>query len=122
MKSRIKSVLCSRWEVAICVSNQGFQQISFVNSIATLKGGKHVDHVSDMVVKTLTDSINKKDKTGMKISPKQIKDHMWIFIGCLVENPTFDSQSKENSTPELMYFFCLLWQGGHAKMVKNRQL
>ena len=87
--------LCSRWEVAICVSNQGFQQISFVNSIATLKGGKHVDHVADMVVKTLTDSINKKDKTGMKISPKQIKDHMWIFIGCLIENPTFDSQSKE---------------------------
>ena len=87
-----------RWEVAICVSDQGFQQISFVNSIATLKGGKHVDHVTDMVVKTLTESINKKDKTGMKISPKQIKDHMWIFIGCLIENPTFDSQSKETMT------------------------
>lgn len=69
-----------------------------MNSIATLKGGKHVDHVTDMVVKTLTESINKKDKTGMKISPKQIKDHMWIFIGCLIENPTFDSQSKETMT------------------------
>ena len=55
-----------RWEVAICVSDQGFQQISFVNSIATLKGGKHVDHVTDMVVKTLIEGINKKDKTGMK--------------------------------------------------------
>jgi DNA topoisomerase-2 len=87
-----------RWEVAICVSAQGFQQISFVNSIATLKGGKHVDHVSDMVVKTLQGNIDKKDKTGMKIAPKQIKDHMWIFIGALVENPTFDSQSKETMT------------------------
>ena len=88
----------ARWEVAIAVSSEGFQQISFVNSIATLKGGKHVDHVSDMVVKTLQESINKKDKTGMKISPKQIKDHMWIFVGCLIENPTFDSQSKETMT------------------------
>ena len=88
-------VSLGRWEVAICVSDQGFQQISFVNSIATLKGGKHVDHVTDMVVKTLIEGINKKDKTGMKISPKQIKDHMWIFVGCLIENPTFDSQSKE---------------------------
>ena len=51
-----------------------------------------MDHVTDMVVKTLIEGINKKDKTGMKISPKQIKDHMWIFIGCLIENPTFDSQ------------------------------
>ena len=88
-------VSLGRWEVAICVSDQGFQQISFVNSIATLKGGKHVDHVTDMVVKTLIEGINKKDKTGTKISPKQIKDHMWIFVGCLIENPTFDSQSKE---------------------------
>jgi DNA topoisomerase-2 len=27
-----------RWEVAVCVSDQGFQQVSFVNSIATTKG------------------------------------------------------------------------------------
>ena len=54
-----------------------------------------MDHVTDMVVKTLIEGINKKDKTGTKISPKQIKDHMWIFVGCLIENPTFDSQSKE---------------------------
>jgi len=87
-----------RWEVAICVSSQGFQQMSFVNSIATIKGGKHVDHVTDLVVKCLQDSINKKDKTGMKISPKQIKDHMWVFIVSLIENPTFDSQSKETMT------------------------
>jgi DNA topoisomerase-2 len=87
-----------RWEVAICVSSQGFQQISFVNSIATTKGGKHVDHVSDLVVKCLQDGIGKKDKTGMKISPKQIKDHMWVFIVALIENPTFDSQSKETMT------------------------
>ena len=88
----------ARWEVAICASNQGFQQISFVNSIATLKGGKHVDHVVDLVVKRLTDIINRRNKTGLKIQPKQIKEHMWIFISCEIVNPTFDSQSKETMT------------------------
>lgn len=28
----------------------------------------------------------------------QVKNHMWIFVNCLVENPTFDSQTKENMT------------------------
>lgn len=32
-----------RWEIAITVSDSGhFQQVSFVNSIATTKGGTHV--------------------------------------------------------------------------------
>ena len=28
-----------RWEIALCVSDKGFQQVSFVNSIATTKVG-----------------------------------------------------------------------------------
>lgn len=28
----------------------------------------------------------------------QIKNHCWIFVNCLIENPTFDSQTKENMT------------------------
>lgn len=28
----------------------------------------------------------------------QVKNHMWLFVNCLVENPTFDSQTKENMT------------------------
>lgn len=31
------------WEVAVTLSDRGFQQVSFVNSIATTKGGRHVD-------------------------------------------------------------------------------
>lgn len=48
-----------RWEVAITLSDRGFQQVSFVNSIATTKGGRHVDHVVDHVVKQLIESIKK---------------------------------------------------------------
>jgi DNA topoisomerase-2 len=38
-----------RWEVAVAVSENGFQQFSFVNSIATTKGGKHIDYVSKLI-------------------------------------------------------------------------
>jgi len=87
-----------RWEVAVAVSDKGFQQMSFVNSIATTKGGRHVDHVSDLVVKAVADQIKKKNKTGINIKPFQIKNHLWIFVNCLIVNPTFDSQSKETMT------------------------
>ncbi|XP_070497266.1 DNA topoisomerase 2 isoform X1 [Chironomus tepperi] len=87
-----------RWEVALTLSDRGFQQVSFVNSIATTKGGRHVDYVADMIVKQVMETIKKKNKGGVNIKPFQVKNHMWIFINCLVVNPTFDSQTKENMT------------------------
>lgn len=48
-----------RWEVAVTLSDRGFQQVSFVNSIATTKGGRHVDHVVDHIVKNLVETIKK---------------------------------------------------------------
>jgi DNA topoisomerase II len=87
-----------RWEIAIGVSDIGFQQVSFVNSIATTKGGRHVDYITEQVVKNLTELIKKKNKNGNAIKAHQIKNHMWVFLNCLIENPTFDSQTKENMT------------------------
>ncbi|XP_064478636.1 DNA topoisomerase 2-alpha-like [Ornithodoros turicata] len=94
-----------RWEVAVALSDSGdFQQMSFVNSIATTKGGTHVDYVSDHVVKKVQEMVKKKNKAGVKIQNKQVKDHMWVFINCLIENPTFDSQTKENMTLQVKSF------------------
>ncbi|XP_058125449.1 DNA topoisomerase 2 isoform X1 [Anopheles ziemanni] len=87
-----------RWEVAVAISERGFQQVSFVNSIATSKGGRHVDYVTDMIVKQLTEVLKKKNKGGVVIKPFQVKNHMWVFVNCLIVNPTFDSQTKENMT------------------------
>ncbi|XP_044003497.1 DNA topoisomerase 2-like [Aphidius gifuensis] len=86
-----------RWEVAVALSpNYSFKQMSFVNSIATTKGGKHVDYVSDAIVEKLQDTLKKENKEGAQLDKKSIKQHMWIFINCLITNPTFDSQTKEN--------------------------
>ncbi|XP_026171924.1 DNA topoisomerase 2-alpha isoform X2 [Mastacembelus armatus] len=87
-----------RWEVCLTLSEKGFQQVSFVNSIATTKGGRHIDYVADQVVGKLIEVVKKKNKAGVAVKPFQVKNHMWLFVNCLIENPTFDSQTKENMT------------------------
>ncbi|UYV70510.1 TOP2B [Cordylochernes scorpioides] len=93
-----------RWEVAATLSSQGYHQVSFVNSIATTKGGRHVDYVTDMMVTKLVEAVKKKNKAGVNVKPFQIKSHMWVFANCLIENPTFDSQTKENMTLQIKSF------------------
>ncbi|KIJ32068.1 hypothetical protein M422DRAFT_185076 [Sphaerobolus stellatus SS14] len=86
-----------RWEVAFAVSDGTPQQISFANSISTIKGGTHVLLVQDQLAKSLITGITKKNKAAT-VKPAQIKSHMWVFVNALIENPTFDSQTKETLT------------------------
>ena len=83
-----------RWEVCVRPSNIGFQQVSFVNSIATLRGGNHVKYITDQILDKVTAAIKKKHK-DLDVKPFMIKPHLWVFVNCLIENPSFDSQSKE---------------------------
>ena len=83
-----------RWEVGMSLSESQFQQVSFVNAISTTKGGKHVDYVTDKIIKVIMEKIAKKDK-NLNIKPQHIKQHLWIFVNCLIENPAFSSQTKE---------------------------
>ncbi len=85
-----------RWEVCVSMSDGQFQQISFVNGICTIKGGTHVNAVTDQVVEVLASHILKKHKLDLK--SHQIKANLWVFVNSLIENPTFDSQSKETLT------------------------
>ncbi|XP_069814764.1 DNA topoisomerase 2-beta [Dendropsophus ebraccatus] len=93
-----------RWDVCLTLSEKGFQQISFVNSIATTKGGRHVDYVVDQIVSKLIEVVKKKNKAGVSVKPFQVKNHVWVFVNCLIENPTFDSQTKENMTLQAKSF------------------
>uniref|UniRef100_A0A672ZKB6 DNA topoisomerase 2 n=1 Tax=Sphaeramia orbicularis TaxID=375764 RepID=A0A672ZKB6_9TELE len=106
----IHEVVNDRWEVCLTLSEKGFQQVSFVNSIATTKGGRHTDYVADQVVGKLIDVVKKRNKAGVAVKPFQVKNHMWLFVNCLIENPTFDSQTKENMTLQQKNFGskCLL--------------
>lgn len=89
-----------RWQIAVAPSDKGFQQVSFVNSIATTKGGTHIEHVTEQIVNRIIENLKKKDtkKKSVQIKPFQVKSHLWVFANCLIENPSFDSQTKENMT------------------------
>jgi len=73
------------------------QTISFVNSICTNRGGKHVDDVIDQVVARVKELVEKKLKKA-NIKTSIIKENMVFFIDSVIENPDFDSQTKEYLT------------------------
>lgn len=85
-----------RWEVSVSSSSNGFKHVSFVNGINTLKGGKHVDYITNQLTKKLGELITKRKK--LTIKPSVIKDHLFVFIKSTINNPTFDSQTKEYLT------------------------
>lgn len=93
-KIRDKEVDTDRWQVIVSISDGQFKQVSFVNSICTSRGGSHVDYITNQIVEQIQEKIKKKDK-DLAVKPFQIKAHLWIFLNCLIENPTFDSQTKE---------------------------
>lgn len=83
-----------RWEYAVALApNDEFQQVSFVNGIFTSKGGKHVEYVMNQIVRKLTAYIKSKKKVDVK--PAAIKEQLMLFLRCDIENPAFDSQTKD---------------------------
>jgi len=83
-----------RWEYAVALSpTHEFIQVSFVNGICTFKGGKHVDYIVGQIVRKLCDYIEKKKK--IKVNASAIKEQIILFVRCDIENPAFDSQTKD---------------------------
>lgn len=74
--------------------SDGFEQISFVNSVETYEGGLHVTYCINQVVDALRVIIKKKHK--VEVSPADIRNHMRIYISANVNRPRFSSQTKEN--------------------------
>ena len=83
------------WTYTICLSDE-FKQVSFVNGIFTNKGGKHVDYIMGQVLKKMNAHILKKKKIDVK--PAIMKEQMTLFLNCTIENPSFDSQTKDYLT------------------------
>lgn len=93
-----------RWEIGFAVSDGAFNQVSFVNSIATYSGGTHVNYVADQIVEKLLAIVTKKNKGGVKLKPAQIKNHIFLFVNCQIVNPAFTSQTKEQLTTKHSQF------------------
>ena len=83
-----------RWEYAVALTpTNEFVQVSFVNGIYTAKGGKHVEYILNQITRKLVEFIEKKKK--VKVNPNSIKEQLILFLRCDIENPAFDSQTKD---------------------------
>ena len=92
-----------RWEYSVCLTpHDEFTQVSFVNGIYTRQGGKHVEYVLNQIVKKLTLYIEKKKK--IRVKSATIKEQLMLFVNCVVENPSFDSQTKDFMNTTLSKF------------------
>lgn len=91
---RVHEEANERWEYVVCLApKEEFTQVSFVNGIFTGKGGKHVDYILNQIVKKMTALIKQKKKVDIK--PGTIKEQICLFVRCVVDNPAFDSQTKD---------------------------
>jgi DNA topoisomerase II len=107
---------CERWEVGIVPVEDGqyLQHSTFVNRISTIQGGSHLDYIVNRIVGFLQDihekkggpkaseksekKEKKKNKKALNLTRAHITKHMFVFINCLVDNPSFESQSKTKLT------------------------
>ena len=91
---RIYEEANERWEYAVCLTpNDEFTQVSFVNGIHTGKGGKHVEYILNQITRKLVAFIKQRRKVDVK--PNTLKEQLMLFVNCSVENPSFDSQTKD---------------------------
>tara|TARA_B100000683_G_scaffold82348_2_gene81206 strand:- start:4064 stop:7420 length:3357 start_codon:yes stop_codon:yes gene_type:complete len=91
---KIYEFISDRWELSACVSDTDkFEQVSFVNGIGTSKGGVHVDTIVKQISSGVVKYIKKKHKKD--IPEKYIKNHLCLYLNSVIENPSFDSQTKE---------------------------
>ena len=90
------------WSIAIAPSEEGFSQVSFVNSTETYDGGTHLEYISNQVISEMRDFFQKKYKVDVK--PSELKNHISIFINSTIVNPSFSSQTKEKLITEVKDF------------------
>lgn len=90
------------FRIGISGSDSGFKNTSFVNSVHTKDGGTHVDYITNQLISQLREMIEKKHR--IQVKPSDIRNHLHIFIDCMVVNPSFSSQTKEKLITEQKLF------------------
>jgi len=92
-----------RWRVGVAASPAGdFAHVSFVNGVATSRGGTHVEAVEKQLLKALAPKLATPKLAravgAEPLPPSAIRNHLMLFVECQVEDPDFDSQVKERLT------------------------
>jgi DNA gyrase/topoisomerase IV subunit B len=82
-----------RFQVSVFHSRDGFQQVGFINSTNVYQGGTHIDYVMNQLVSGIRDHVKKKTKQDVK--PSDIKNHFFLMTNATLNNPRYNSQTKE---------------------------
>lgn len=80
------------YKCGILISENGGDQISFVNGNITVLGGSHVNYFINQIIKYLKPILEKKKINNLKSNT--IKSHIILFLSCRIINPKFNSQTK----------------------------
>ena len=102
-----------RWEIGAILTSELYgdatmkeppkdRHISFVNGIATRRGGKHLDHVAEKVLAEFCELVKKKAK--IDVTPALLRDSVTWFVNSTIVNPSFDTQTKETLTTPVPKF------------------
>jgi DNA topoisomerase II len=90
------------WSIGIALSENGFQQVSFVNSTDTYDGGTHIEYVMNQIISSMREFFLKKHKVDVR--PSELRNHMFLFLDSTIMNPSFSSQTKEKLITEVKSF------------------
>ncbi|CAO2039913.1 unnamed protein product [Urochloa humidicola] len=91
MLPRVYQRFNDQLEVCVTQSEGTFQQVSFVNKFATTEGGTHVDFVSHKIADGVVRICNK----HFEVEETEVKRHLWVFVNAVIDNPTFDSPTRD---------------------------
>ena len=56
-----------------------------------------MEYITSQITNHITTIVHKQNKTS-NLKPHMVKNHAWVFVNALIDNPTFDSQIKETLT------------------------
>lgn len=56
------------------------------------------DNLSCVACSKITEMLNKKNRSS-NVKPFMVKNYLWVFVNCMIENPAFDSQVSSLTAP-----------------------
>ena len=85
----------------------------------SIRGGNHVNYIANQIIRAFEEELARLKIPSVNSS--QIRNRLGLFIRCDIENPSFDSQNKENLTSKLSSFGseCVLPKLFLKKLVKE---
>lgn len=95
----------NNWEYFVAPIADSGTTISYVNSVSTPEGGTHVKFILDQIIKLVKPILTKKLKREITIN--QIKNNLFIFLNCVVVNPTYGSQTKSKLITKITETFSI---------------